>query len=234
MCEECTRSVLDNLGLKSCQVALGCWDWVEARAVSWRKTTASKTNLAVTDNLMQTIQLSNISTPHSTTPRQIQTYSYMMWEKNTYADLTVQNIRTPLSTSWSSSLRRSWRQIAWHQKPGELETVCEISVRSPVSGPRQVMSFDAWKCWSCLAFPQQDLMGAMVWFAKKTRLTQGLSCPKPGPGMLSLSRHLAVSKMDMKDMDTPRQTRPPATLTRRQSCKKMHVISKTSRNTILT
>jgi hypothetical protein len=81
MCEECTRSVLDNLGLKSCQVALGCWDWVEARAVSWRKTTASKTNLAVTDNLMQTIQLSNISTPHSTTPRQIQTYSYMMWEK---------------------------------------------------------------------------------------------------------------------------------------------------------
>ena len=53
---------------------------------------------------------------HVKTNSDIQLYD--VGEKKTYADLTVQNIRTPLSTSWSSSLRRSWRQIAWHQKPG--------------------------------------------------------------------------------------------------------------------
>ena len=41
MCEECTKSV-DNLGLKSCQVALGCLDSVEAHAVSWRGTTLQR------------------------------------------------------------------------------------------------------------------------------------------------------------------------------------------------
>ena len=118
MCEECTKSVTtwDNLKLPSCSGMFGlggspcCF---LAKNHCFKDQPCGQWQFDANHPIDQYFNIEILIMS-----RQIQTYSYMMWGKKTYADLTVQNIRTPLSTSWSSSLRRSWRQIAWHQKPG--------------------------------------------------------------------------------------------------------------------